>query len=369
MRLLLLSDANSEHTQKWAIGLAQQGIKIGLFSLNKSKTNWYAAHQNISMLFEPKYSTNADKLGIKLSYISYVFLLKKHIRKFKPDIVHAHYATSYGLIGALTGFRCFIISVWGSDVYNFPNASYIHKKIFKFNLKRAKVIFSTSHAMKFETIKYTDRPVFVTPFGIDCSVFYNKRAVFNSEKIKIGTIKAIEEKYGISYIIEAANILNKSLNNLPFELYLIGACKNPKLYLKQINTYNLTDKVFLTGKVNHDEIADYHNSLDIFLNVSVEDSESFGVATVEAMACERPVIVSNVGGLKEVVENGNFGKVVERKNAQAIASEVLNFIANPSIAKELGTKAREHVLTNYNWSNNLQHMINHYNTIIEKFGN
>ena len=46
---------------------------------------------------------------------------KKTIKDFKPNILHAHYASSYGILGYLIKFKPFILSVWGSDIYHFPN--------------------------------------------------------------------------------------------------------------------------------------------------------------------------------------------------------------------------------------------------------
>src|SRR4051812_21136054 len=120
MKVLLLSDTNSEHTEKWALGLAGKGIHIGLFSFNRASYEWYD-HPNITVFFEPENEINAEKTFTKISYLKYVRVLKKIIRHFVPDILHAHYASSYGLVGALSRFHPFVLSVWGADVYNFPN--------------------------------------------------------------------------------------------------------------------------------------------------------------------------------------------------------------------------------------------------------
>ena len=59
--------------------------------------------------------------------MKFVGTLKTAIAQFKPDVVHAHYATSYGLIGALSGFHPFVISAWGTDVMKFPQKNFINK--------------------------------------------------------------------------------------------------------------------------------------------------------------------------------------------------------------------------------------------------
>jgi len=364
MKILLLADTHSQHTEKWALGLANQNIQIGLFSFNRASYDWYD-HPSITVFFEPEQQIDPDSTITKLGYLKYVKILKKIIKHFNPDILHAHYATSYGLVGALAGFKPFVLSVWGADVYEFPKRSKIHKKLFQYNLKKADVVLSTSKIMREELKKYTNKEVLVTPFGVDTTVFCKRDS---QKKVKgvvdVGTIKAIEEKYGIIYIIEAAKILFEKRRDLVFKFHLIGSGKNLDTYRSLIVSKGLSEIFELTGPVPHAEISNYHNLLDIFLNVSIDDSESFGVATVEAMACEKPVIVSDVGGLMEVVNNGEFGIIVPRKNAAAIADAIEKIVENKELALSMGAKARQHVIKNYAWENNINVMLDVYNELV-----
>jgi len=365
MKVLLLADTYSEHTEKWALGLANQGVQIGLFSFNKASYEWHN-HKNITVFFEPETKINAEKTLTKLSYLKYVTILKRIIKNFNPDILHAHYATSYGLVGSLSGFHPFVLSVWGSDVYDFPKKSKLHKKVFQYNLKKADVILSTSEVMKKEVLRYTTKEVIVTPFGVDTKKFCKKiNPKRKADTIYIGTIKPIEEKYGIVYIIEAAKILVEKYKDLNFKFYLIGSSGDLGYYKKIIERKQLTPYFEVTGRIPFSEISDYHNLMDIFLNVSIDDSESFGVAAVEAMACEKPVIVTDVGGLMEVVDHGKFGVVIPKKNPMALAGAIEAFLNNKEEMEEFGKRARQHVLELYNWDNNLKKMIDIYTNILE----
>lgn len=359
MKVLLLSDTYSEHTEKWALGLADAGVEIGLFSFNRASYEWYN-HKNITVFFEPETKINAESTFTKLAYVKYVSILKKIIKHFKPDILHAHYATSYGLVGSLAGFKPFVLSVWGSDVYDFPRKSKLHKKIFQFNLKKANAILSTSHIMKAELGKYTGKEILVTPFGVDVIKFSPNHNNKPQEGIlKIGTIKPIEEKYGIIYIIDAAKKLTEKYGHNKFKFYLIGP-GNLDYYKKEINDRDLANVFEVTGRIPFSEVSNYHNMLDVFLNVSIDDSESFGVATVESMSCAKPVVVTDVGGLMEVVNNGEFGIVVPKMNSEAISAAIESLINGEINGEELGKKAREHVLKNYDWKENLSRMVTIY---------
>ena len=211
MRVLLLADAHSIHTIKWAKSLCQKNIELGVFSLNKLDEDLYK-EDNIEVFYFSDRNCRDRSSGFKkISYLKALPFLKKVIKKFKPDIVHAHYASSYGLLGALSGFHPYIISVWGSDVFDFPNISFLHKAILKYNLMQADTILSTSHVMAVETKKYTNKDIIVTPFGIDLDQFKPMKvaSVFQDDDIVIGTVKTLEEKYGIEYLIRAFSIVQK----------------------------------------------------------------------------------------------------------------------------------------------------------------
>lgn len=129
MRILLLSDANSVHTQKWVSVLIGRGLNVGLFSLRKPEGVFWDALEPNSI--ELRWSDTGVKRGIagKATYLFAIPTIRRFVHEFKPDILHAHYATSYGLLGVLSKFKPLIISVWGSDVYDFPYLSPVHRTI------------------------------------------------------------------------------------------------------------------------------------------------------------------------------------------------------------------------------------------------
>jgi glycosyltransferase involved in cell wall biosynthesis len=365
IKVLLLSDSHSEHTEKWALGLASRGVKIGIFSFNKSTYNWFDGIGNITLLHETDSTVNAKRNRTKFQYIQYISDLKKAIREFQPDILHAHYATSYGLIGAMSGFHPYIISVWGEDVYKFPNASGLHKSLLKYNLKKADEILSTSDIMRNETRKYTHKDIMVTPFGVDTNEFRKKEVKKDKDTIYIGTIKAMEDKYGIQYIIEAAKLLLQRIKNKKLKVLLVGPGTRIDHYKAIVKAEKLESVIEFTGRVSFTEVSNYHNLLDVFLNVSIDDSESFGVAVVEAMACETPVVVTDVGGLKEVVDHGEYGIIVKKRDAEAIASAVEKIVNDEAYVKTITAKARQHVLKKYDFNVCLDKMIHIYKTHLD----
>ena len=363
MRILLLSDTYSEHTEKWALGLASNGIEVGLFSFNKASYPWHQNQKNINILFEPK--EKLDTSG-KLSYLKFVTPLKKVIKRFNPDVVHAHYATSYGLIGALSKFHPFVISAWGTDVMKFPQKNIINKTILKYNLRKADAICATSNTIKEFLKPVTDKIVQVIPFGVDVNEFCNKevKSLFVADTFVIGSIKPLEELYNTNVLIKAFANLKSKHSDEKIKLLIIGEGSQMEELKKLSSELNIQNDVTFTGRIAFSEISNYYNMLDVLVNIS--DYESFGVSVIEAMACEKPVIATNTGGLKEIIENSTFGSLVEVGNVEQTTNEMEKYLLDETLKYNVGKAARAKVIEKYNWTNNIQQMIDVYSQLLKK---
>ena len=366
MKLMLLADPNSPHTVKWATALSSRGFDLLLIGLDELRVESYDNFSNVEVKTVNIKVTRQEGSLKKILYLQALPLIKRLIKKFKPDIVHSHYASSYGLLGALTGFHPFIVSVWGSDVYSFPEKSFLHRQIIKFVLSKADVICSTSHTMARQAKLYTSKKIEVVPFGVDTTIFkpMQVKSLFSEKDIVIGTVKTLEKKYGIEYLIKAFKIVSDKHKNLPLKLLIVGGGSLEKELKELSKSLGIWDKTKFTGKIPFEEVPKYHNMLSV--SVSVSESESFGVAVVEAMACGKPVVVSNVGGLPEVVEDGKTGFVVPPRNPEETAKAIEKLVLNRKLRIKMGNAGRERVKRLYDWSKCVEKMMNLYKEVLEK---
>lgn len=368
MKVLLLADIASEHTERWALGLARKGVRIGLFSFNKSHYAWYENVDNIELLFEPEKRVGGLSIFEKVNYFRYYFPLKRAIKSFNPDILHAHYASSYGLLGALSGFKRLVISVWGSDVFEFPKQNFLYPKILRYALSKPKLICSTSFCMREEAMQYAEKPIEVVPFGIDLNRFQrldSQPPFSNANHINIGCIKSIDEKYGTKILVKAFIQLIDRFPQKPLRLFLIGDGPQRLALEKMIEEMGLKDSVVFTGRIPHVDIPEWHKKLDVFVSLST-CRESFGVSLVEAMASRSCVIASDADGFKEVLgEDGSCGSIVTGNSVEEAFEAMSQVIENPSKALSQLSAARERVEQFYNWEKNLDQMVDIYNKIIE----
>jgi len=366
MKIILLSDPSSSHTVKWARSLADANIELLIFGICRYSGSHYDNYKSIRVVTFNQEVNQNEGAWKKGAYLKGLPLLKKIIKEFQPDIVHSHYATSYGLLGALSGFHPFVLSVWGCDVFSFPHKSFVHSKILQFNLFKADRILSTSHVMAKETLRYTKKPIEVTPFGIDLNIFQKQlvQRLFEPEDIVIGTVKTLEEKYGIEYLVHAFRIVCDRYPALPLKLLIVGGGRLDAKLKMLVAQLGLQNKSIFTGKVSYDEVPSYLNLLSIAVSVSISHSESFGVAVLEASACEKPVVVSNVGGLPEVVEDDVTGFVVRPKDPLDTANAIEKLILDAKLRRKMGQEGRKRVNRLYNWQENVSQMVDIYRSLL-----
>jgi len=366
MKVLLLAGLTSAHTIKWANALCEKGVKVYITGLIDFDHKQFKEGIETFSLGMPK-SINSKKFGnySKLIYLKAVPKLKELINNIKPDIVHAHLASSYGLLGALTSFHPYIVSVWGFDVYSFPQKSVLHRKSLKWVFKKADMILSTSKTMALETSKYTKKDIRVTPFGIDLERFKPDGNSSNDSFI-IGTVKSLEMWYGIDYLMKAFKILKEKYPEKKLELMLVGGGSMTEYYKSLAIELGIDSVTKFTGLIPYTDVEKYHNMLDVYVAVSTYDDESFGVAILEAEACSKPVVVSSVGGLHEVVKDNETGFIVPPKDEFHTAEALEKIMLNESLRLKMGNTARNFVEENYDLKNNVENMVNIYKDLLKE---
>lgn len=363
MKVVLLSAASSVHTIRWANGLSHEGLDVHVIS----------QHPQIEPM-DHKVTLHLLPYRGTLGYFTIVPEVKKLLNRINPDIVNAHYASGYATTASLVGYHPWILSVWGSDIYDFPHTSLLHKFLVCRNLLSADKVASTSICMAKETqlLEPKLKNIAITPFGVDTH-YYNSLTTSLAERNKskeiiIGTVKTLDEKYGIDTLIKAfAIIIDDLLLYYPdvvskIILRIVG--DGPQYNaLKALTTHlGISEKVKFVGRVNSTDVPLELNKLDIY--VALSRSESFGVAIIEAGAAGRPVVVSDAGGLPEVVKNGQTGIVVPKENPQAAADAIKKLILDKNLRIQMGSAGKQHVANNYDWKVCVNKMISLYKDVI-----
>jgi len=132
---------------------------------------------------------------------------------------------------------------------------------------------------------------------------------------------------------------------------------------------HLDNEVRLVGSVPHAQIGDYYAASDIVLVPSIKSEgveEATSLSMLEGMSCAKPVIVTNVGGLKETVKDDETGLIVQQGSPEAIAHGVNRLLNDPALATSLGKAAREYVKKNHSYTIHAKRMLIEYEKAVKE---
>jgi len=224
------------------------------------------------------------------------------------------------------------------------------------------MLASTSNMMVAEIQKHNGdcTPVAVTPFGVDLEKFGMQSKDGANGEIRIGIVKGLAYKYGIDILLRAFAMLRDRVNDdLARKLRLIIAGSgDQEAELKRLSkNLGIDSWVDFLGKVPHSSVPEVLGRLDIFCALSRMDSETFGVAVIEASACGLPVVVSCVGGLPEVVCNGETGIVVKNEDPLDASRALEILVNNSEMRKRMGALGRIMVEERYGWDTCINAML------------
>jgi len=276
--------------------------------------------------------------------LALVSKLVEVIKSYGLDIVHAHYAVPNAVSAYLAKKICndsarVITTLHGTDSYlvgRHPS----YKEVTQFSIQQSDGLTTVSEYLKERTNTEFDisREIRVIPNFVDPQKFRRlkrdreQRIVCHSSNFR--PLKRIPD------IIKAFSIVSQEIN---CKLLLVGNGPERPKAEKIAKNLGISNRVHFLGNVKN--VQEILGKSDLFLLPS--EDESFGLAALEAMSCEVPVVASNIGGLKELISHGVDGYLIEVGDAEALAQYSLKILQDPRLQGEFGKNARQKVLEKY----------------------
>lgn len=353
LRICVLANARAVHTKRWAEAYALRGHEVHVLSIRNAEIFGAKVH---TVCLGPVNS--ASPLWTAVSYLWLLLTAPVRLRKLAPDVVHAHYTITHGVIAAFSRYRPVLLTAWGSDViWGRKGAMPIWQRwLNRYALARADLVTSASHFMlaKVRELSPIRVRVVQVPFGVDTDVF---RPMTEQDRhvgdLRIGFIKGLNRKYGPEFLIRAMPAILASVPQA--RLVMAGRGALAHSLQKLAAELGVADHVEFLGFVPHEDVPMLMATLDVYVNCSVVP-ESFGVAVLEASACEVPVVVTDVGGVREVCRDRQTGLIVPSMNAKAIAHAIIRLGHDSVQRRVMGKAGRRFVLENYRWAANVEQM-------------
>jgi len=368
VRICYLANASSVHIHRWVKYFVEKGHEVHVISFENARIEGTEVH----VLKLPVLVKNAT-FPLKVASI---YRIEALIKRIEPDILHAHFVTNYGLFGALCNFNPFVITVWGSDVLVVPEArfiSMIKKYVAKYALIKADLvttdsIFSVRAAVGFGV---DEKKVKLISHGVDLKVFrpVEKRKEFkkdlhlpDSHQVVISS-RNLEPIYDVGTLIRAVPYV---IYKCPNTCFLIVGDGTLRHQLEELACkLGVNEYVRFVGAISNEEMPKFLALSDIYVSTSLSDTRS--VSLLEAMACGLPVVVTDLEGNRECVEDGVNGFLFPKGDFRMLTEKIVYLLGDKDIRRKFGVVNRRIVEKEADYEKEMSKMEKLYKNLIEAY--
>lgn len=307
--------------------------------------------------------------GITVHYLKGYFegaflshhLLRSLLEQPRPDLVH---------VNNYRNFPSDIVSVWARRksiptvvsangcIYayrympSFPRTKrllyQLHDSFMSSPIRETTMALAVSRAEAehYQEFGVPSEKIRIVPNGIDLEKFSpgdsknNQAPAVNSRPDSIGYVGRLDPIKGLLTLLNAFETISQETPGC--KLMLVGPDFGMKRTLMSEVERRKMNGVTFAGPVSHDQLPSIYRGLDVVVTPS--SFEIFGMSTLEALACGKPVVASSVGGLRDLIQEGYNGYLVSSEDNAALADRVIYLLQHKDLAQKLGENARKTAL-------------------------
>ena len=274
---------------------------------------------------------------------------------FKPDIIHAHFGPAGIFVSKLKNLGYFssikfITTFHGYDLY--PDTLTAIKKDYPLLFDKVDLVtVNSKYSKKLLKQINPNKRIEILPMGLDTNLFSRKNLkIKNTEEFNILFVGRLIELKGPILILEILKILRlRGVENL--NLWLVGEGEMGTEINSRIEKFKLKEEVICFGALTQEEVKNLMEKSDVLILPGIHDkegkAETQGLVIQEAQAMQIPVILSDAGGMKYGILDGETGFIVKEGDIEGFADKIQLLSENPNLKAELGTNGRNFVRENY----------------------
>ncbi|MEW6234587.1 MAG: glycosyltransferase family 4 protein [Candidatus Omnitrophota bacterium] len=275
-----------------------------------------------------------------LRHLWAAYNVRKAVRQWRPDILHAHNVTGYGYWGALSGFSPLVLSAWGSDLILFPQRNPLIRLAVRKSLERAVWIAADAEMLCEKAQELAEKPIDarLLQWGVELPLFDApvapelRRRFRGDASFVFLSARRLRPLYNIDIILKA---FARALPQLPgARLVIVGDDEMSAALRELAKQLNVSDSVYFAGWISREELTAALLSADAFL--SVPRSDSTALSLLEAFAARLPVIVSDLTSNREWIKPNENGLLVEPGNEPALSQAMNELASNREKAMQWG---------------------------------
>ena len=375
MRVLLVSSmfppycegGVSSHLRDLASGLTAHGHAVTIFSCRRGMP----VHEREDTFAPPKvtviYAPDFARMFLRIGRL---------VRRGRFDVVHFHCFNSLALAAMVGGGGAASVFTIHSDTANYFasvggwtsrfHPGFLALRAFeRISAGLPDRTIAVSRRMKDYAEATGHRNVTVIPNAVDASYWSPGGDGGGPSMRSILVPRMHVPKNGIEYAIEA---MKKIAERIPDTRLLLTGDGPLRPELERLAAGLGPDRVRFLGLVSREEMRELYREADVVTLPSITSAgtqETFGIAALEAMASEKPVIATDVGGLPELIRNGQDGIVIRERDSEALANAAIRLLTDKDLARALGREGRNRVLREFGVSQWAERVLDVYRDAVD----
>lgn len=363
MHILYFSRDYTPHDYRFLSALAQTGHTVGYLRLEAS------GHSQESRSLPPQIQVLEWAGGRRPARLSdgYRLLadLKRMIASFQPDVIQAGPLQTAAFLVALTGYKRLVSASWGYDLLFDARRSPLWSWATRYTLKRSAAFVGDCDTIRNLAVSYGMQPgrIITFPWGVDIRQFQpgsdgglRRRLGWDSSHFVLLSTRSWAPLYGVE---DLARAFAQAAAQAPeLRLLLLGSGPQAELLKSIFSQHNLLERVHFPGQVAQADLPDYYRAADLYISTSHSDGTS--ISLLEALACGKPVLLSDIPGNREWIEPGAAGWLYPDGEVVALQKAILQALAQRSSLAQMGSAARQLAESRADWEKNFPRLLDAY---------
>ena len=345
--------------------LIKDGHEVTVITYKDGDTPYFEDDKGVKVYRVDNYMINPNNFIDWIMQLNFNMVAKANeiiSEEGKFDVIHAHdWLVAYAAKTLKNSYNVPIVATIhatesgrNSGIHD-EQQRYINDTEWMLTYEAAEVIVNSNYmkgeiqrlfGLPYDKINVVANGVNLSSFnGVERDYNFRRRFAMDNEKIILFLGRLVYEK-GVQHLISAMPKILEGYHDV--KLVIAGKGGMLDELKAQVEAMGIGQKVYFAGYLNGKDVQKMYKAADI--SVFPSTYEPFGIVALEAMLAERPVVVSDIGGLNEIVQHRENGMKTYAGNSNSIADSILELLYDHKLSAEIVKKAKNKVRNEYNWS-------------------
>jgi rhamnosyl/mannosyltransferase len=289
------------------------------------------------------------------------------IRQSQADLIHMHLPNPIAILAYLrSGHSARLIFTYHSDTVR----QKVLGKVFEPIQRRA---FDRSAAVICTSPNYLNTSAWLANYQSKCHVIPYGIALDEFAKVDSEAVESIRQEYGSRLVISVGRLiyykgfeyLIRAMRQVDGKLLIIGDGPLRNALEREAHACDVQHKVIFLGEIQNRDTINYYQAADVFALASVARSEAFGIVQIEAMACGKPVVNTNLdSGVPFVSLHNQTGITVPPEDPDALAAALNSLLDNEALRMKYGEAARCRARQEFNLGMMVKRTVDLYDSVL-----